>query len=295
MTAAASAVGRRIRRFCCGSILIAGLLLFAGCSAELIFVGDPALRATLFAVDEFESGIRRAGRAVSMRTDVFWPAESTLDAIRLEPAIAGHSARVVVLSPYLSLFAGEVASRFPDRHFIGFYGQQGLPNLTWVHFNRRAAMSEAGRALARWVFEGEGRDAVILVDESDRSIRDEALDLAAGYEEIAGIAVRQVAFTAPSRDEVRSRVEALSRGTQRAVIVLLGASTTWALETLRDEALLVGYRFAAVEEDPARVLFTVRDDLATGIRSAIGAPGGRVVVDSLLQLSPVHFPVSDAR
>jgi len=152
-------------------------------------------------------------------------------------------------------------------------------------------MTEAGAALARWVFDTPGRTAVMFVDESDRSIREEARALGSAFEQEAGVELRRESFSdRPSRDDVRSRVQAIGGTGERAVVLLLGTATGWALEQLRDEQTVIGLRHAMVSEQANRILFSVRDDLALGLESALRDGGTRVVVPSVLDLSPVHFP-----
>jgi len=270
--------------------VLAVALMTIACGSDVVFIGDPVLESTLPDTQSFENAMRDAGRAASLRSRVYWP-QANLDAIALEPLLQELDAGTVALSPYLSLLLGEVASASPERRFIGYYGAQPLPNLTWVAFDPLPAMTEAGAVLARWVFDAPGRTAVLLVDESDRSILEEGRALASGYEQEAGVELRKEAFsTAPSRDDVRSRVQVVAESGERAVVVLLGTATGWALEQLRDERTVLGLRHVAITDDSDRVLFSVRDDLALGLEVALGEQSGRVVAPSVLDLSPSLFP-----
>jgi len=270
-------------------------LTAAGCSPEVLFVGDPVFQATLPRPDAFEEAVREAAASASMRAEIHWPAER-IDSLALAPLLRNHDAPVVALTPYLSLLAAEVVVDFPRRRFIGFYGDEPLANVTWVDYDAVPAMTEAGAALARWVFAGTGRSAVVLVDESDRAVAEEGRALAAGYLAEAGVDPELEVFrSAPTRETVRSRVQALPPGGERAVVALLGPATAWALEFLRDETTLVAFRHGYLPRDARRVLFTVRDDVATGIARALAEGGERVVAPSVLDLSPAHFPSSRRR
>ncbi len=270
-------------------LFVSVALITAGCGLDVVFVGDPALASTLPDTREFEHAIEDAARSASFRSRVYWP-EASLNAIALEPIVQEFDAGTIVLSPYLSLLIQEVAPALPDRRFVGYYGLEPLPNLTWVEFDPMPAMTEAGAVLARWVLDAPGRTAVLLIDESDRDRREEGRALLSGYEQEAGIELRREAFgVPPSRDDVRSRVQAIAGGEQRAVVVLLGTATGWALEQLRDEQTVLGLRNVAIPADSDRILFSVRDDLADGLEVALREGGERVVVRSVLDLSPASF------
>lgn len=290
MIAASMRLGGSFVRGLLWGAVLAMTLLSTACGSDVVFVGDLVLESTLPDTQSFEAAIRDAGRAASLRSHVYWP-QANLDAIALEPLLQELEAGTVALSPYLSLLIGEVASSLPERRFIAYYGTQSLPNLTWVRFDPLPAMTEAGAVLARWVFDAPGRTAVLLVDQSDRSILEEGRALASGYEQEAGVALREEAFSAPpSRDDVRSRVQAIAAAGERAVVVLLGTATGWALEQLRDEQTVFGLRHAAIAEDTQRMLFTVRDDLALGLELALGERGAHVVAPSVLDVSASFFP-----
>jgi hypothetical protein len=124
-----------------------------------------------------------------------------------------------------------------------------------------------------------------MVDESDPAIRAEAAALVAGYESAAGIALDTIAFDGtPGREEVRSSVRAAARdGERRAVVVLLGAATGWALEAVRDEEVTVAFRHGALPGESGRVLFTVRDDLAAGLSDALASTDQQVVTPSRIE------------
>jgi hypothetical protein len=284
------------------SACLALVLLLAGCGADVLFVGDPALEAITDA-GRLESDLREAASRRGMRVDVVWPSAERLDALDLDAVLAERDERVVALSPYLSLLAADLAGRYPDRTFVAFYGAPDVPNVIGVEFEADAAMREAGRALARWVFAEPARTAVLLVDESERDIREEARALGAGYEDEAGVALPTEAFaTPPTRDAVRSRIDAVVGGGRRGVVVLLGEASGWAYEALRDESdVRIGYRNAYMRS-VERSLFTVRDDPATGLDAALAAlaqrrgasgvsgDGIRVVAPAVLELSPTAFP-----
>ena len=260
------------------------LLLIAGCGPSLLFVGDPVLEATLFDHAEFERRIEQVAGQAGYRGSVYWPARGTLGTAAVHQVVGARGSQVVVLSPYLSLFAGEIAERFPDRRFVGYYGREPIDNVTWVHFEAEPALQEAGRVVAEWVFAATDRTAVLVVDRSDPVIRDEGEALVAGYESVAGVGLEQVAFdSAPAREEVRSRVRAAARDGERAIVVLLGAATGWALEAVRDDDVVVAYRHGALPDTSGQVLFTIRDDLAAGLSDALAAPDRRVVTPSRVE------------
>ncbi len=271
--------GSRLARTIFG--VTALVLLFAGCGPTLLFVGDPVLEATLFDRDQFERRIERAAGEAGYRASVHWTPQGSLGIADFDEVIRDRGSQVVVLSPYLSLFAGDVAGRFPDRRFVGYYGREPLDNLTWVHFDPAPALREAGRVLARWVFAERGRTVVLVVDESDAALRAEGEALVAGYESAAGVGLERVVFdSTPTREAVRSRMRAAARDGERTIVLLLGAATGWALEAIRDEEVTVAYRHGALPDEPGRVLFTVRDDLAAGLSDALAVTGQRVVTPS---------------
>ena len=260
------------------------LLLLAGCGPSLLFVGDPVLEATLFDRDQFEQRIERAASQAGYRASVHWPSGGTPAAAGVHQVIGAHGSQVVVLSPYLSLFAAEIVERFPDRRFVGYYGREPIENLTWVHFDAEPALREAGRVLAEWVFATTGRTAVLVTDGSDPVTRAEGEAIVAGYESVAEVGLEQVVFdSTPVREEVRSRVRAAARDGERVLVVLLGAATGWALEAIRDDDVVVAYRHGALPDTPGPVLFTIRDDLAAGLSDALTASTGRVVTPSRIE------------
>lgn len=269
-------------------ILICGLLLagvvLTGCGPRLLFVGDPVLEATLVDREGFERSIDRAARTAGYRAHIFWPQQPSLEAADALSAVATHSAEVVVLSPYLSLMANEVASRLPHLSFVGYYGRDEIPNVTWIHFDPEPALRDAGVVVAEWVFAGAGRRAVMLVDESNEAAREEAAWFAAGHESRSEVGLESISFPeTPTREDVRNRVRAVVRDEERALVLMLGAASGWALEAARDEEVRVVLRHAMMPDPPGQVLLTVRDDLAAGLTAALETDDSRVVVPSVVR------------
>jgi hypothetical protein len=272
----------------CWTVVLVAMSLVSGCGVDVAFIGDPAFEASLCDRHGFERALERAAESADLRARVVWPEAQQLEAVEVESIIRDLDVETVVLSPYLSLLATDLATAFPQRRLVGYYGGPERENLTWVRFTAAEAMREAGASLAQWVFSATGRSAVLLVDESRRDLREEARALGAGYEARAGVPLAKEAFeSSPGRDAVRSAVQRALGDGERAVVVLLGSASTWAFELLRNEEVALGVRHIGLAQDPARILFTVRDDLAIGLGAALASRrGGIVEVESVLELAP---------
>lgn len=265
------------------ALLLAGLAL-TGCGPQLLFVGDPVLETTLFDRDGFERRVNRAASTAGYRALVFWPPQPSLETMNVFSAIEAHGAEVVVLSPYLSLMADEIAARLPHLSFVGYYGREVIPNLTWIRFDPAPALRDAGRLVAEWVFAGAGRRAVMFVDETNPVAREEAAAFAAGYDAQAEVGLERIAFSAtPAREDVRTRVRSVARDGDRALVLMLGSATGWALEAARDEDVKVVIRHAAMPDPPGQVLLVVQDDLAAGLSAALATDAPAVVVPSVVR------------
>ncbi len=278
-------------------LFVVVVALLTGCGPRLLYVGDPALEATVD-TDSFEDRLRQDAAGAGYRATVAWPDARTLDAVQARAVIEDHDASVVVLSPYLSLMADEIAPQFPGRRFIAFYDGPEADNLVRVIFDSTDAMTEAGRVLGAWTLGDPARRVVVFVDESSDDSRDEAAALAAGYRETAGVPLATESFAdPPAREEVRTRVQGAISEDERCVVLLLGAANTWAYEALRNETQLrFGYRHAPLGRD-GRGLFSVQDEFGVALapaveaieagESAVGARDGArlVVVPSVLVLA----------
>ncbi len=275
------AVLKRLIRVC--ALLLVGLGA-TGCGPQLLFVGDPVLEATLFDREGFERSVDRAARTAGYRARIVWPRQRSLEAVDAFSVIESHSAEVVVLSPYLSLMADEIASRLPHLSFVGYYGSEGILNVTWVHFDPEPGLRDAGMLVAEWVFAGAGRRAVVLVDESDETAWEEAAWFEAGYESRAEVGLERITFSAtPTREEVRNRVRSVARDEERALVLMLGAASGWALEAARDEDVKVVIRHGMMPDPPGQVLLSVVDDLAVGLAAALETDASRVEVPSVVR------------
>ncbi len=267
-----------------GFALLLAAALLTGCGPTLLFVGDPVLAASLFDLDAFERSVDRVAERAGYRARFFWPPQPSLETIDAIGAIEQHDAQVIVLSPYLSLTAHEFSSRFPGRSFFGYYGAAELPNVTWIDFDPDPALREVGRLLAEWVFARPGRRVVAFVDESSPTAKEEAASLIAGYESGAEVGLERVAFSAaPTREDVRGRVRAAAAENDRALVLMLGSATGWALEAARDEDVKLVLRHATIPAHPGQVLYSVQDDLAVGLSAAFRADGPRVLVPSVVR------------
>lgn len=272
-------------------LIIAVGVVLVGCAPDVIFVGDPMLEATVDP-DRFEASIGEAGERAGLRTAVVWPQVDSLEALDPEAVIAAADASTIGLSPYLSLFADSIADRFPERTFVSFYEGQPGANLTRVEFDANAAMREAGEFLAEWVFEATARSASILLDDDRPELAEEARALAEGYRSVAGVDLEIERFAdAPTREELRARLDALPATGDVALVVLLAESAPTLFEIARDEQVLLGGRNLPRGPDEAQVLFTVRDDLARGLAAALGSDGGTVTAQATLEAAPGLRPV----
>ena len=275
---------RRCRRSGYTAAVLTVAFGLCGCSPLLLFVGDPVFEASLADRAGFEREIEQTAGRAGYRAQVHWPAPQNLESLDVDEAIRSSTAQVVVLSPYLSLLAQDIVPRFPDRTFIGYYGAVDLPNMRWVTFDASSALLEAGRRVARWVFEAPNRTALLLVDESDPLLREEAAALATGYRDQAEIGLERIGFDrSPTRDEVRNRVQPLTRNGDHALVLLLGSATTWALEAIRDEEVRLGLRHGQIPPVRGRILFSVRDDLVAGLQAALHSSQGVVVAPGRLE------------
>ncbi len=275
------------------TVLIAAALtlVLGACAPDVVFIGDPVLRATVDA-ERFEASMEEAITGVGRRSRVLWPEADSLEALDPEAAVAATEVQAIGLSPYLSLFAASIAERFPERTFVAFSRGPDAPNLSRVRFDASAALREAGELLAGWVFEASSRSAALLVDESRPGLADEARALAEGYRAVAAVDLTTHAFDgSPTREELRARLDVLPAAGEVALVVLLGERTGTLLEIARDEELLLGGRNLGGRADGERVLFTVRDDLALGLAEALESPGPSLVVPAVLEASAAMMPV----
>ena len=275
------------------SVLIAVSLavVLGACAPDVVFIGDPMLRATVDPA-RFEASMETATARVGRRSRVLWPEAGSLEALDPEAAVAATEVEAIGLSPYLSLFAPSIAERFPERTFVAFIRGPAAPNLSRVRFDASAALREAGELLAGWVFDASSRSAALLVDESRPELADEARAVADGYVAVAAVELTTHAFNGPpTREELRARLDALPAAGEVALVVLLGERTGTLLEIARDEELLLGGRNLGGRADGERVLFTVRDDLALGLAEALESPGRSLVVPAVLEASAAMGPV----
>lgn len=272
-------------------LITATVALLAACAPDVVFVGDPVLEATV-EPGSFEASIEEAVAQTGARSRVIWPQADSLEALDPQAVVAATDAPTVGLSPYLSLFAPSIADRFPDRTFVAFSSGPAKPNLTRVEFDATAAMREAGELLAAWVFDAGSRSATLLYDASRPAVAEHARALTEGYRRVAGVDLETERYaSAPTREELRARLEALPVAGEVAVVALLGERTATLFDLARDEELLLAGRNMALPAREGRVLFSVRDDLALGLAEALGSPGGTLVVEAVLEASPATGPV----
>ncbi|MFW5776689.1 MAG: hypothetical protein ACOCZB_05315 [Spirochaetota bacterium] len=271
-----------VRRPATVAIIAAGVVL-TGCAPDVAFIGDPVLEAVVDP-DRFEASIDAAVTETGARSRVIWPAVSSLEALDPQAVVASADASTIGLSPYLSLFAASIAERFPKRTFVAFSAGPTAGNLTRVEFDASVAMREAGEFLAEWVFEASPRSASVLLDAGRPVLAEEARSLARGYRSVAGVDLEVVRFAeAPTREDLRARLDALPVTGQVALVALLGEATPELFELTRDEPILLAGRNLSDRGEEDRILFVVRDDLARGLAAAIGSADETVVVQATFE------------
>ena len=277
-------------------LVILILLVMLGCAPSVIFYGDQALRAIVADPGEFQKSLERVTENEGHRLALEWDSFAELGTGWLEDQLVQRSVPVVVLSPYFSLFASELAETYPDVSFIGFAGGiSERANLTRVVFDRVPAMEEAGSLVKAWEEAGTDRRvaALFLTNSEVRRAELEALTDSYGSEGAEGINVSR--FNGPpDRETVRRVVRDLRAEGVNAFLVFIGSSNRFALELLQSEAVVIATDFAsgAVSLDDA-LLFSIENRLDTGLAAALsvvgaGVEGGTVTAHSVIEIGGAY-------
>ena len=140
--------------------ILSVIVLVAGCAPTVVFYGDSAYLAAIVNTDDFESRMERAAADAGQRLVTEWDPSDALATAWLEQSLDEPVAPIVVLSPYFSLFASDVAARYPDISVIAMGGEVSQQaNLTRVTFDRVPAFERAGALVRDWVSAGDDRGA----------------------------------------------------------------------------------------------------------------------------------------
>ena len=272
-------------------LTVLAIILLSGCGYDATFLGDSAL---LVAADPaaLSAELRSAARSSGVRLQTIWQPAETLSGGWLDSAAAASDTPFIVLSPFLSVFAEEVASQIPDRTLIAFYGPESTQsNLIRVHFDAIGTMEEVGAYLGRWVSSSPGRAVSALFLEASEQERHEHRVLEQSYVNTATTALETERFAVvPDREQVRQAIGRIPAADERLIVVFLGSATATALEFLTpatDQAIVrhgIGVPLAdagiagAVQDDLPRAVGAVFDE----IRSA-SEPISVVVVQSVFR------------
>jgi DNA-binding LacI/PurR family transcriptional regulator len=256
----------------------------------MLYAGDPAQYASLADPSDFERNMRRAGADERYRVLFEWSEGRTLDQIDAISLVAATAPDVLVLSPYLSLLAAEIAEAYPDLPIVAFAAAEQLTSvatITRVLVSYEAGLREAGAFLAEWVSGGPDRSVVLIVSSGgipNTGSADDRQAIESSYMEAAGVPVSTVEVPArPTRESVRAAVQRIETTENTAVVVLLdGVAAGWALEFLQTEPVWLVLRGAVRPDGPLNVLATVHADPASGVAEALGNPGTTVTTPARL-------------
>lgn len=258
----------------------------------LVALEAPFWRAVTEAYPELEADLRASvladGRQLSI---THLGTEQPLEALHAQLARARPAA--VVLTPLLSLQAGDVAAAYPDLRFVvltwagesapGDEAPVARPNVTTVTFARKEALTRAGRLLAAYIAEQpDGRIGILAT--GGRVQRAHVTALRSGLTSGgagARVTERRIDQSADSGTLKRS-LGVMQRSEVRVVFLEVGALTGEALDALASEGTFAmvrnwGYR-SGFEET---VLLSVDDPPLPALRAGIeAAPGTTVEVAS---------------
>lgn len=285
------------------SILLLSVML--GCEPSIIFYGDQALRAIIADPAEFQKAMVQMADEEGHRLALEWDPSAELSTAWLEDQLAEVGASVVVLSPYFSLFASELADTHGDVSFIGFSaGASERANLTRVVFNRVPAMEEAGSLVHRWEEAGSGRKAGVLFLTDSETRRAELEALVDSYDGAGSISVRRFNI-APDREMVRRTIRDFRAEGVNAFLLFAGTSSRFALELLQSEPVVFATDSASAATSLGdALLLSIENRLDSGVAAALraivgGAEGGTVTADAVVEIGGAYAdpqlgrPVSD--
>lgn len=221
-------------------------------------------------------------RGVSIAVD---PGTS-LSTAWLETRLAEDAPSVAILSPFFSLFAGELAQGYVQTHFVAIGPGSDSPNLTRVVIGQEVAYVRAARLIAEYVESAEDPPAIALfLSEHTDPGRERSQVLRTA---LADAGVRPaVEYRYPSsagRDELRADVRAALSDGASLFVVLAGAENGTAMDLLSEpEIRIVTEHQAASGAREDQVLFSVEYPLAAVIELARSRPAaGTVTVDAVL-------------
>ncbi|MBU8913275.1 MAG: hypothetical protein KOO61_04575, partial [Spirochaetales bacterium] len=275
-------------------VIFAQLVTF-GCTPGVIFYGDQALRAVVPDSEEFARALQRAADDSGHKLALEWDPSTELTAAWLEDRLAQTDAPLVVLSPYFSLFASDLADTHTELNFIGFGGgASGRANLTRVVFDRVPAMRDAGSLVRTWEDAGADRKAAALFLTDSETRRAELDTLADSYRGEGSEGIRVNRFSAPpDRETVRRVIRDLRAEGVNAFLVFIGPSNRSALEVLQSEAVVFATDFASGATSLGdAVLFSVENHMDTGLTAALNATsaggGGTVTALSVIEIGGAY-------
>lgn len=254
--------------------VLALIVLAAGCSPSVVFLGDPALRVAVGDVERFESRVESAGRTVDERVAIEWDPSPELGTTWLEAELSRTDIPTVILSPYFSLFASDFAEASPETRFIAFgEGATGPANLTRVLFDTVPAMEEAARLIAEWESGGDRRRVAVIHLVNSETARDELDALVNAFDAIGARKLPVTQYTAvPTREEVRQELRNLLNQGYTGFLVRIGAANRHAIDLLQTEPVVFATDAAsgtrALDDS---LLFSIEHPLEEGVEAALMA------------------------
>ena len=278
------------------SLAILVLLVLFGCTPSVVFYGDQALRAIVADSAEFTGALERAADEAGHVLVIEWDPSPELGTAWLENRLQDPPAPVIVLSPYFSLFASELADTYADLDFIGYLGTSSeRANLTRVVFNRVPALEEAGVLVRAWEEAGTDRQAAALFLANSDMRRAELEALIGSYGEAGAVGINVHRFASPpDRETVRRAIRDLRADGVNAFLVFIGPSNRFALELLQSEAVVFATDFASTAVTLSDgVLFSIENRMEIGLAAALNsvgaAAGGTVVTaDSVVEIGGAY-------
>jgi len=217
-----------------------------------------------------------------------WPQEELFDQIDYASIVTEIDASVIFLTPYASLFADELARRFPERHFVAM-GEEASDsqNVTTFRFDWNAAWREAGLIAGEWLRIAPGRDAVLLVDEQISPSGGRPAAFHEGVES-TGVSIEVETLEAGStRQAITETVAKRQSDPEVLVIFMLGAGNADAVEALREESVLFALPGPHLMDDDNQTLLSVRADLPAVLESYLSLPDQRsLLVPAAVETNP---------
>jgi hypothetical protein len=254
------------------ALLAAATIILPGCSSDIVFLGDLALQqASGPALLERE--LRGAVDEAGHRLEIVWQPEGTLDDPWLDAAVQQADVGIVVLSPYLSVFADQVAGVVPDKRVVAIYGPESrVSNVTRIRYDPTEALSELGLLLADWILGRPGRSVHALFYEPNEEARNEARLLEQSYAAASGLRLETTSYPVlPEREQVRLDMEQLAEAAELLVVAFMGRTTDFVLELLRGESAFAIVRHGVgPPKFAAGIVAVVQDDLSDTLAAVAG-------------------------